>query len=198
MRGKYSGGDINFKNKLINLSDEKLMDLINNGNIHEKYLAKQELNTREILNHLNEDVDKKRKKLRIPFFYRIDFRSVIKTVVVLSALFSLIYFLLFYSPKTNIRKYNETTNGTVSKIESRSGFSNSFQGTRYVTLYYVVYFDYKVNSIHYSNEMIVSQRSGDAEFIRFLENKKPNEPVLVRYNESNPAESVIDKNAYTQ
>lgn len=189
--------------KLSNLSDDELLEFINNDNNvegDELFFANRELRIRQQLTYSEKRqrefivAKNYQKKFRIPFYYRIDFNSIIISLVSISILSLFLYFTIYKDniPTVDYNKYNQSTYGIAQKVISKNEFSQGLDGANEITLYYIVYYDFRINSKYYSGSMTISNKTGNNKYLDYL-NKNLGKKILpVRYQEDNPKESIID------
>ena len=191
------------KNKIRRLNDEQLLAFINdhkNNKSFEIFIAKKELDVRKYLNHNNDNKEKNNSKIReihIPFYLRIDFKSVF--LFCCSALLGvtpIIWYNCHYIPDIDYNKYNILTNGKIRFIKENTGPYHSADGASIITHSYTIKYNYYDNdSIYYTKSSIVNNTQVNRSYIRYLNKELKNGYIPIRYDSKNPNKSVIDRKA---
>lgn len=190
----------NFKRKISKLNDEELLSLIdeyNNSNGLEIFLIKREFKIREHINYNSKNPtanNLKPRKIRIPFYLKVDFKSLFITLSALIFCVIFVWFQFYYTPKINYNDYNISTYGKIHSIKENTGFSHSADGTSVVTSSYTInYSYYGTDSTYYTNSEIILNKNINYPIITYLNNKLENDYIPIRFKAKKPKESIINR-----
>lgn len=115
---------------------------------------------------------------------------VIITLIVLSFSAPVFYHPLMKYIKHS--KFDASIQGTLINYEAKQTLYQGYEkGTQIITRHYIVYYRYEVDGKHYQAKELLSGQSAVGFALKYISNS-PNKTIKVKYQQNDPAQSVVD------
>jgi len=193
-----------FKKRLQKLTDTELVDFINKGKSisgDEIFLAKKEYRIRqEIKNIDNKQVTFNKRKInkkQILLWQIGKYKSLIFFFLIVISIIFLTH-KLFESDNiinVNYSEFSETAIGIAYKIENKTTWNQTLTGSKEMVLNYTIYYSFNVDKAIFYGSMIIDNRVGNMEYLKFIKNNLNKKVLVIRYKRKNISDNIIDLRA---